>query len=198
MLVIGLTGSIGAGKSSVLAAFGRAGAAIASADALVHELYRGEAAGPVGEAFPGSVVDGVVDRARLAAMVADNPDALARLEALVHPMVRAREAAFRASAASAGRRIVVIELPLLVETGAQRRFDAVMTVEADEAIRRQRTASRPGMSEAKFTALAARQATDTDRRRFAHVVIDNGGTPDETNDQVAAVVRAFATVVFAR
>lgn len=198
MLVIGLTGSIGAGKSSVLAAFGRAGAAIASADAFVHQLYRSEAAGPVGQAFPGSVVDGAVDRARLGDIVAGNPDALARLEALVHPMVGMRETAFRQKASSAGRRIAVIEVPLLVETGAERRFDAVATVEADQAIRRRRTASRPGMSDAKFAALAARQATDAERRRVAHVVIDNGGTPDQTSDQVAAIVRAFSTVAIAR
>jgi dephospho-CoA kinase len=191
MLVLGVTGSLAMGKSTVAAMFAEFGAAVWNADAAVHALYSGEAAGPIGAAFPGTVRDGKVDRAALGSKVANDPAALAKLEAIVHPLVHAGEDAFRARAAAAGRRIVVLDIPLLFETGGERRCDVTVVVSASAEIQKKRIAGR-GMDPARAAALIARQMSDADKRLRAHFIVDTSGELDATRRQVAGIVRALA------
>jgi dephospho-CoA kinase len=197
MLVLGLTGVIAAGKSTVAGMFGELGAAVFDADAAVHALYRAEGVAPVGAAFPGVLQHGAVDRARLSALIAANPAALARLEAIVHPLVREREAAFRARAAEGGRRVAVLDIPLLFETGGEARVDATVVVTAPAAILRQRLSAR-GMDEASAAALAARQMSDEAKRRRAHFIVDTAGPLADTRRAVAALLRALSAVAAGR
>jgi dephospho-CoA kinase len=192
MLVVGLTGSLAAGKSTVAAMFAAEGAALFDADAAVHALYAGPAAALVEAAFPGTARDGAVDRAALGRRVAGDAAALARLEALVHPLVRERETALRARAAAEGRRVLVLDVPLLFETGGEARTDAVVVVSAPEDVRRARALARPGMTAERFAALDARQMNDAEKRRRAHFVIDTGRDLDATRRAVAGVMRALA------
>lgn len=192
MLVIGLTGSLAMGKSTVTAMFAAEGAATYDADAAVHALYRGEAVAPIEAAFAGTTKDGAVDRATLAERVADNPAALAALERIVHPLVRKAEDAFRASAASAGRRVLVLDIPLLLETGGEARVDAVVVVSAREEIQRARIMARAGMSADKAAALLARQMPDKEKRVRAHFIVDTSGELDATRAEVRDVLRALA------
>ena len=192
MLVLGLTGSIASGKSTAAATLAGMGAAVFDADRAVHALYAGMAAPPIEAAFPGSVRNGVVDRGVLAARVVGNDKALARLEAMVHPLVNEAEAAFRARAASSGRRIAVLDIPLLLETGGERRVDAVVVVTAEPDILKTRALKRPGMTEARYAALLARQMSDADKRARAHFIVDTSGDHDATRKQIADVMRAVA------
>jgi dephospho-CoA kinase len=198
MLVVGLTGSLGMGKSTAAAIFARAGVAVFDADRALHTLYAGAAAPLVEAAFPGVTSAGAVDRARLGVRVAGDSVALARLEAIVHPLVRAAENAFRARAAAEGRRIAVLDIPLLLETGGESRVDAVVVVSTSAAIQRERVMSRPGMTEDRFAALAARQMPNAEKRARAHFVIDTGGPLIATAHQVADVLRALAGAASAR
>lgn len=198
MLVIGLTGSIGAGKTTVAAMFAEAGVPVFDADRAVHDLYSGRAAPLVEAAFPGTAGDGTVDRARLAARLRDDPSGFPKLEAIVHPLVREEEAAFIAAQRARGARIVLLDLPLLVEQGSARRVDCVVLVEAPEAVRRERVLARPGMSEEKFRMLAARQAGDAEKRGHAHFVIDTSGPLEATRRAVADVLKALAATAAAR
>ncbi|CAN5131977.1 dephospho-CoA kinase [soil metagenome] len=198
MLVLGLTGSLGMGKSTAATIFARAGAAVFDADRAVHLLYSGAAVAAVEAAFPGVAVDGVIDRARLATRLACDPAALSRLEAIVHPLVRAAETAFRARAAAEGCRVTVLDIPLLLETGGEGRVDAVVVVSTTAAIQRERALARPGMTEARFAALAARQMSDAEKRRRAHFVIDSGGPLVATAHQVADILRALAAAAAGR
>ncbi len=191
MLVLGVTGSLAMGKSTVAAMFAERGAAVWSADDAVHALYAGAAVAPVGAAFSGVVRDGVVDRAALGAAVAGDAAALAKLEAIVHPLVRAAENEFRARVAAAGRRIMVLDVPLLLETGGERRVDAVVVVSASPEIQLARIAKR-GMDATRAAALIARQMSDADKRRRAHFIVDTSGEMDNTRRQVGDVVRALA------
>jgi dephospho-CoA kinase len=192
MLVIGLTGSIGMGKSTTAAMFRARGVAVHDSDAAVHLLYEGDAVEPIAEAFPGVVVDGRVDRPLLSERVLGNPDALARLEAIVHPLVRKSEAAFRAKARADGRRRVLLDIPLLFETGREDDVDAVVVVTADPEIQRARIAARPGMTEEKIRALLARQMPDGEKRRRAHFLVDSGRGFAAAERQVAAILAALA------
>ena len=192
MLVLGLTGSLAMGKTTVTAMFAGEGAATYSADAAVHALYRGAAVAPIEAAFPGTTVGGAVDRARLAQRVTGNPAALATLERIVHPLVRASEEQFRAKAAAEGRRIVVLDIPLLFETGGEARVDAVVVVSAPEKIQRERIMARAGMSVDKAAALLARQMPDADKRARAHFIVDTSGELDATRAQVRDVLRALS------
>jgi len=192
MLVLGLTGSAAMGKSTVAAMFAAEGVPVFDADAAVHALYRGEAAPLIERAFPGTVADGLVDRTRLAAAIVADRAALARLEAIVHPLVRAREEKFRAAAALSGRRVVVLDIPLLLETGGEPRVDAVVVVSASAEIQRRRLLDRQGMTEATLAALLARQMPDAEKRRRAHFIIDTGGELAVTRQAVADLVRAVA------
>lgn len=190
MIVLGLTGSIGMGKSTTARLFADAGDAVHDADAAVHRLYRGEAVEPVGAAFPGVVVDGAVDRQRLSAAVLNDPAAMARLEGIVHPLVRADEGRFLDEARAAGRRIAVLDVPLLLETGRERDVDCVVVVSAPEAVQRARVLARPGMTPERLDAILARQMPDAQKRRRAHFVIDTGESVEDAARQVAAVRRA--------
>ena len=198
MLVLGLTGSLASGKSTVTAMFAGEGAATFDADAAVHALYRGAAAPLIAAAFPGVVSDGVVDRAKLSARVVGDPAALARLEAIVHPLVRAAEVDFLARAAAAGRRIAVLDIPLLFEAGREAGVDAVVVVSAPLDVRRERALRRPGVTEARFAALSARQLPDADKRARAHFIIDTQGPLSATQKQVRDVVRAVTALAAAR
>jgi dephospho-CoA kinase len=192
MFVLGLTGSIGMGKSTAAAMFRAEGIAVHDADAVVHELYRGEAAAAIEAAFPGTTRDGVVDRALFGARVLDDPAALARLEVIMHPLVAASRDAFLTEAEKKGARLVVLDVPLLFETGGDRRVDAVVLVTAPEAVQKQRVSRRPGMTPERLAVILARQMPDAEKRARAHFIIDTGGEFTATARQVRAILRALA------
>ena len=192
MLALGLTGSLGMGKSTAAAMFARAGVPAFDADRAVHALYEGPATAAIEEAFPGTTAAGAVNRVELARRVTNDPVAFARLEAIVHPLVHNLEDAFRARAAEEGRRTVLLDIPLLFETGAEKRVDAVVLVSTTPELQRQRVLARPGMSEARFAALLARQMPDVEKRTRAHFIIDTGGSLAETSHQIADILRAVA------
>ena len=195
MRVIGLTGSIGMGKSTTAAMFARRGVPVHSSDAAVHRLYAGEAAASIEAAFPGVTANGAVDRTRLAERVVGDPEALARREALVHPLVRRSEEAFLTKARAEGHRLALVDVPLLVETDAASRFDAIVVVSADPRIQRERVLARPGMTEAKLAALLARQAPDAEKRRRAHFLVDSGSGLAAAECEVDSILRALTGAV---
>jgi dephospho-CoA kinase len=176
MIIIGLTGSIGMGKSTATNSFRRLGIPVFDADAAVHRLQarRGRAVGPIRAAFPGSIVDGRVDREALRRAVLGDPGALKRLEGIVHPLVRDEERRFLARARREGRRLVVLDVPLLLETGGEARVDRVVVVSAPAAVQRTRVLRRRGMTEERLTSIRARQMPDAEKRRRAHHVIPTG------------------------
>jgi dephospho-CoA kinase len=192
MFVLGLTGSIGMGKSTAAAMFRAEGIAVHDADAVVHALYRGEAAPVIEAAFPGTTRDGVVDRALLGARVLDDLAALARLEAIMHPLVAASRDAFLTEAEKKGARLVVLDVPLLFETGGDRKVDAVVLVTAPEAVQKERVSRRPGMTPERLAIILARQMPDAEKRARAHFIIDTGGEFAATARQVRAILRALA------
>lgn len=192
MFILGLTGSIGMGKSTTAAMFRAEGIAVQDSDATVHALYKGAAAAPVEMAFPGTTRDGAVDRALLAARVLGNPAALAQLEAIVHPLVAASRRAFLAEAAKRGEGIVVLDIPLLFETGLDRAVDAVVLVTAPETVQKERVSQRPGMTPERLAAILARQMTDADKRTRSHFIIDTGGSLASAERQVRGILRALA------
>lgn len=198
MLIVGLTGTIASGKSTAAATFAEMGAAVFDADRAVHALYAGRAAPTIERVFPGTVKNGVVDREALAARVVGDPAALAKLEAIVHPLVNEEEAAFRAKAAGAGRRVAVLDIPLLLETGGAGRVDAVVVVTAPAEVLKARALRRPGMDEARYAALLARQMSDADKRARAHFIVDTGGDFAVTRRQIAGVMRAIAGMAAGR
>lgn len=189
MIRVGLTGSIGMGKSAVLAMFADLGAAVWDADAAVHRLYApgGAGVGPVGAAFPDAIRDGGVDRAALSALVLGAPEALKRLEAIVHPLVADDRARFLAAAEKDGAAMAVLDIPLLFENGAERAFDAVVVVSAPAPVQRERVLARPGMSEEKFAAILALQIPDAQKRQWADYVVDTGVSLRETRAAVRQV-----------
>ena len=191
-LVLGLTGGIGMGKSTVAAMFRDLGVPVHDADATVHRLYApgGGAVGAVGAAFPGAVRDGAVDRPALSALVVGRPEAMKRLEAIVHPLVRAEEERFLASHRDAP--LVVLDIPLLFETGGDARVDRVAVVSAPEDVRRARVLARPGMTLDKLDGIVAKQTPDGEKRSRAHHIVDTGTALDETRTQVARLVAALA------
>ncbi len=192
MIVAGLTGSIAMGKSTAARMFAELGAPVFDADAAVRAYYAGEGAARIEAAFPGVVVDGVVDRERLSRVVLNDSAALARLEALVHPAVAAMRLDFLERARAEGRRIVVVDVPLLFETGAEATVDCVVVVSAPAAAQRARALARPGMTAEKLDAILARQTPDADKRRRAHFVVDTGGSLESTRAQIAQLLRAAA------
>ncbi|MES1157268.1 MAG: dephospho-CoA kinase [Alphaproteobacteria bacterium] len=193
MIVLGLTGSIGMGKSTVARMFAEAGAMVFDSDAAVHELYAPGGAGvaAIERAFPGVVRDGGVDRVALSACVVDDPAALARLEAIVHPLVRDAQERFLNQQRSVGASVVVLDIPLLYEIGAHDRFDKIAVVSAPAHEQRARVLARPGMSDDKLDAILARQIPDAEKRAKADFVIDTGVSLDETRQQVRAVLDAL-------
>ena len=198
MVVIGLTGSLGMGKSTALRFFAEAGVPVYDADEAVHRLYAGEAAAPIEAAFPGTTGEGGVDRARLAQAVLGDPAALSRLEAIVHPLVRREEQRFVEAAHKAGARVAVLDIPLLFETGGDARVDAVVVVSAPPEMQRARAFDRPGMTEEKFRALLAKQMPDEEKRRRADFVVDSSQGHDYARTQVHAILRAAETLPIRR
>jgi dephospho-CoA kinase len=190
VIVAGLTGSIGMGKSATTAMFAEEGVPVHDADTAVHALYDvgGAAVAPVEAAFPGVVHDGRVDRARLGARVVGDPAALARLEAIVHPLVGAAREAFLDEARGSGAPLAVVDIPLLFETGAQDAFDAIIVVTAPADVQRARVLARPGMTAEKFETLLARQAPDVEKRRRADYLIDTGKGFEAARDQVRRLI----------
>lgn len=195
--VVGLTGSIGMGKSETAKLFARLGIPVHDADAAVHALYEqgGAAVAPIERAFPGAVKDGRVDRAALAAQLGADQDAFRRLEAIVHPLVRESERAFLEAAAARGDELVVLDIPLLLETGSHSRVDAIVVVSANPDAQRARVLARPGMTEEKLDSILARQLPDVEKRAKADFVIETDkGLPQSFDDvkRVVAVLRQRA------
>lgn len=193
MILIGLTGSIGMGKSTVAAMFADEGAVVWNADEAVHRLYStgGAAVGPVGEAFPGVVVEGAVDRTRLAEALGRDDTAFKRLETIVHPLVAQGRVAELEAARARGVTLAVLDIPLLFETGGERAMDVVVVVSAAPEIQKARVMARPGMTEDRFAAILERQTPDAEKRQRADFVIDTGLTLDETRAQVRQVVETI-------
>ena len=192
MILLGLTGSIGMGKSTTTAMFADLGAVVWNADDAVHRLYApgGAAVLPVGEAFPGVVVDGAVDRARLAEALGKDDTAFRRLEAIVHPLVAQGRAADLEAARTAGVKLAVLDIPLLFETDGDKAVDAVVVVTADPAIQAERVLARPGMTRERFDAILARQMPDAEKRARADFVIDTGRGLEAARAEVEAIVAA--------
>jgi dephospho-CoA kinase len=194
MFVLGLTGSMGMGKSTTAKFFAEAGVPVHDADAAVHRLYEGAAVAPIEAAFPGVTSGGKVDRAKLSTRVAGDPAALKKLEAIVHPLVRAAEQEFLAAAETSGAPVAVLDIPLLYETGGDSRCDAVVVVSAPAEVQRARVFERPGMTDEKYAALLARQMPDADKRRRADFVVDSSRGFDAAQAQVRDILKAVATM----
>lgn len=194
MLVVGLTGSIGMGKSTTAGFFAARGVPVHDADACVHDLYAGAAVAPVEAEFPGVVLDGRIDRASLGQRVFGDAAARRRLEAIVHPLVRAAESRFLAAAARGGASMAVLDIPLLFETGAESRCRVVVVVTARAGVQRARVLSRPGMTVERFEAVLASQMPDAEKRRRAHALVDTGSTFAESDRQVEDIRRALAAM----
>ncbi|MES0138385.1 dephospho-CoA kinase [Mesorhizobium sp. M0016] len=188
MTVLGLTGSIGMGKSTTAKMFVDDGVPVHDSDETVHRLYAGKAAPLVEAAFPGTVIAGSVDRTELARRVLGNAAALKTLEAIVHPLVRADADAFLARHRAAGAPLVVLDIPLLFETGGRNRVDKVVVVTAPADIQRARVLARPDMSEEKLAAILAKQVPDAEKRRQADFVIDTGEGMDAARTAVGAII----------
>ena len=188
MIVLGLTGSIGTGKSTTAAMFADLGVPVHDADRAVHDLYAGEAVAPIAAAFPGAVRDGKVDRAALSEILRQAPERFGELEQIVHPLVREKEAAFLARHRDVGTPIVLLDIPLLFETGGASRVDKVVVVTCDPAIQRQRVLARPGMTEEKFDLIRARQMPDAEKRKRADFVVDSGHGLEPARLQVAEII----------
>ena len=193
MILVGLTGSIGMGKSTTAAMFREAGVPVYDADAAVHDLYDegGAAVGPVGEAFPGVVRDGKVDREALRQAVLGKPDELKRLNAIVHPLVGRDRATFFAQAEVQGADLVVLDIPLLFETGGDANVDAVVVVSAPPEMQRERVLARPGMTPARLEAILAQQLADAEKRARAHFVVDTSKGLEPARDQVTKIIAAL-------
>jgi dephospho-CoA kinase len=194
MFILGLTGSLGMGKSTTAGFFAETGVPVHDADAVVHALYEGEAVPAIAAAFPGNIVNGKVDRAKLGAAVLDDACALQRLEAIVHPLVSAAKARFLADAQARGAKVVVLDIPLLFETGGEARVDAVVVASAPAHVQRERVLARPGMTDDKLDALLARQMPDSEKRKRADFVVDTSLGFDAARAQVREILRAVATM----
>ncbi len=188
MIIIGLTGSIGMGKSTTAKMFADEGVAVHDSDEAVHRLYAGPAAPLVEAAFPGVTVDGRIDRTLLGQRVIGNNEAIRTLEKIIHPLVRADAAAFIARQRDAGSKIAVLDIPLLFETGGRERVDKVVVVTAPPDVQRNRVLARPGMSVEKFEAILARQVPDAEKRRLADYVVDTGAGMDAARAAVRSIV----------
>lgn len=198
MIVIGLTGSIGMGKSTTARLFAEEGLPVWDADQAVHDLYAegGAAVAPIRAAFPSAVKGEAVDRAELAARLKDEPEAFARLEAIVHPLVAEDRTRFLRHAQESEAPAAVLDVPLLFEVGADALADAVVVASAPHKVQRERVLSRPGMDEARFAALLERQMPDAHKRARADFVIDTQHGLDHARDQVRAVIAAVTAPGF--
>jgi dephospho-CoA kinase len=198
VVVLGLTGSIGMGKSTTSRFFAEAGVPVHDADSAVHRLYAGEAASTIEAEFPGVSNAEGIDRGKLAKRVLDDPEALRRLEGIIHPLVRREEARFLDDAERAGAPVAVLDVPLLFETGSDRRVDAVVVVTAPAEVQRARALARAGMTEEKFEALLAKQMPDAEKRRRADFVVDTSKGFDFARQQVHAILRAASMLPIRR
>lgn len=194
MLVLGLTGSIGMGKSTTARFFAEEGVPVLDADAVVHALYDGEAVAAIEAAFPGTSKDGRIDREELSRLVVGDPAALKRLESIVHPLVRAAQARFLADAERSGAPVAVLDVPLLFETGGDQRVDAVVVVSAPADVQRARTLDRAGMTAEKFDALMQKQMPDAEKRRRADFIVDTSQSFDSARAQVRAILAAVRAI----
>jgi len=194
MFVLGLTGSLGMGKSTTARFFAEEGVPVHDADAVVHRLYDGEAAAAIEAAFPGTTTAGKVDREKLAARVLGDVGALTRLEAIVHPLVQEAERRLLAEAQARGEKVAVLDIPLLFETGGEERVDAVVVVSAPAAVQRSRALERPGMTVDKLDASLARQMPDHEKRRRADFVVDTSRGFEAARAKVRAILDAVATM----
>jgi len=194
MFILGLTGSIGTGHSTTPNFVREARVPGHHSDAVVHKLYEGDAVAPVEAAFPGVTVDGRIDRAKLGEKLVGNPEAIKRLEGIVHPLVRAVSERFVAEQRARGARMIALDIPLLFETGGEKRVDAVVVVSAPAEVQRARVLSRPGMTAEKLDALLKRQMSDAEKRARAHFIVDSSRSFDSARAQVHAIVRAVAAL----
>jgi dephospho-CoA kinase len=194
MFVLGLTGSLGMGKSTTAGFFAELGIPVHDADAVVHRLYKNEPAALIEAAFPGTTAHGEVDREKLAKHVLADPAAVKKLEAIVHPLVRAAEEEFLAEAERKNARVAVLDIPLLFETGGDRRCDAVVVVSAPEDVRRTRIFERPGMTAQKFAAIVANQMPDAEKRKRADFIVDTSIGFDAARAQVREILARVATM----
>jgi dephospho-CoA kinase len=190
--VLCLTGSLGMGKSTAARFFAEAGVPVHDSDAAVHALYEGEAVAVVEQAFPGSTVGGKVDRTKLAATVLNDSEAIARLEAIVHPLVSASTEKFLVETQARGAEVVVLDVPLLFEAGLECRCDAIVVVSAPPEVQRRRALERPGMTEEKFAAILAKQLPDPEKRRRADFVLDSSKDFEHARAQVRDILGALS------
>lgn len=194
MVILGLTGSIGMGKSATADMFRAAGVPVHDSDGVVHALYAGRAVLPIEAAFPGTTKNGVVDRPVLSAAVLDDAGALKKLEAIVHPLVAAERDTFLETSRRAGHRMVVLDIPLLFEIGGDRDVDAIAVVTAPEAVQKSRVLARPGLTDAKLQAILSRQLPDAEKRRQAHFIIDTSQGFEHARRQVASILKSLAAL----
>jgi dephospho-CoA kinase len=194
MIILGLTGSLGMGKSTTAKFFAEEGVPVHDADAAVHRLYEGEAVPLIEAAFPGTTSGGKVDRAKLGQRVLGDAAALKKLEDIVHPLVRQAEERFLAEAERKGANVAVLDIPLLFETGGDKRCDAVVVVSAPADVQRARAFERPDMTEQKFQALMAKQVPDTEKRARADFIVDSGQGLEAARQQVRDILKAAATM----
>ena len=192
MIVLGLTGSIGMGKSTTAKMFAEEGVPVHDADATVHALYAGQAAPLIEAAFPGTVTGGEVDRTELGKRVLGDAAAMKRLEAIVHPLVREAEKAFLDRARAAGAPLVVLDIPLLFETGGEKRVDYIVVVTAPADVQRARVMARPGMTQERFEALLAKQTPDAEKRRRADFIVDSSLGMEAARAKVHDIVRVLS------
>ena len=192
MIVLGLTGSVGMGKSATAKMFADEGVPVFDADAAVHRLYEGEAAPLIAAAFPGVVIGSRVDRERLSRAVVGNNAAFAKLEAIIHPLVRKAREEFLAAAKAEGAEIAVLDIPLLFETGGEHDVDKIVVVSAPEPVQKERVLARPGMTEEKFSAIVAKQMPDSEKRKRADFVIDTSRGFAAAREDVRAILRALS------
>ncbi|EMS98079.1 dephospho-CoA kinase [Agrobacterium tumefaciens str. Cherry 2E-2-2] len=192
MIVIGLTGSIGMGKTTTAKLFAGEGVPVLDSDEVVHGLYRAEAVPLIEAVFPGTTVSGAVDRQKLGEILRQNPANFSRLEEIVHPLVRGRQEAFLAQARKEDRQFALLDIPLLFETGAESRVDRVVVVSCAPEIQRERVLSRPGMTEEKFEMILARQMPDAEKRRRADFIVDSGNGVEAARDRVREILQKLA------
>ena len=192
MIILGLTGSLGMGKTTTATMFAEEGVPVHDADAAVHGLYEGEAVPLIEAAFPGTTAAGKVDRAKLSARVVGDDAAIKKLETIVHPLVRQAEERFLAEAERKGAKVAVLDIPLLYETGGEKRCDAVVVVSAPVGTQRARVLERPGMTEQKFQALVAKQLPDAEKRARADFIVDSGQGLEAARTQVREILAAVA------
>jgi dephospho-CoA kinase len=188
MIVLGLTGSIGMGKSTAAKLFAEAGVPVYDADATVHMIYEGEAAPAIEAAFPGTTAGGKVDRVKLSAQVVHDPVAMKRLEGIVHPMLRAHHQKFLRDAEQSGAPVAVVDVPLLFETGGEKRVDAVVVVTTTPEIQRQRVLARDNMTSERLDAILARQLPDAEKRARAHFVVDTSHGLDPVRARIRDIL----------